>query len=210
MKKQLSVGLILLLLLGSSVALGATLSGISYNSFLASYEENITFINENTGRHLLPLGITKRDSGEGDGRTVYEITGEVLSLTVRTDPTGGIVEMCQMVLTAPAGMEIGNAAYNDFTTSGYHSYALLMAMDVASTPAERYALVQKVEEGLKQSEGSFTTQIGLYALVCTNTSGTVTLSFENSAVVAPESTAESIESETPAPDENTDEGAGMG
>lgn len=190
----------LLLLPAAALAQGAR--GQQIDVFLAYYEENVSFINQNTGRHLLPLVFASSKSQEGDGRMVYQSFGDVLNVTVRTDPSKEMVEMCQIILTAPSGMEIGNAIYNDFTSSGYHSYALLMAMDGNADPAKRYELVTRVEEGMKQNNGAFMTLEGAYNLTCTNLSGTVTLIFDSSLPA---------ETNEPATEETLpDEGAGMG
>ena len=190
-----------------------------YDVFQSNYQENIQLINDSLNRHLLPLAMASATSGEGDGRLLYQIFGDVLSLTVRTDPSGEIIEMCQIMLTAPQGMEIGNAVYNDFANSGYHSYALLMAMDTAATAVERYGLVTAVEEGLKAGEGSYTAQIGNYALTCSSVQGTVTMTFENTLLPAAEEEGQEQdapeegtpeEEGEPLPMESTDEGAGLG
>lgn len=193
----------------------AGISGQRLETFKQYYEDDLTFINDNANRHLLPLSMARRQSGERDGRLYYEIFGDVLSLTVRTDPTGEVIELCQIIVTAPAGMAVGNAVYNDFAISGYHSYALLMAMDSQADAYDRYAMVNMVESGLQASEGSYATQIGVYALTCTRANATVVMTFENTQAEsfapgdapAEQTPPEYIPEAIP---EGDDEGAGLG
>lgn len=214
MRKALCVAL--LICLAALPACAGSISGQRYETFLAYYEENLAFINDHANRHLLPLVIAKRTSGEKDGRLYYEIFGDVLSVTIRTDPSGEVVEACQIVMTAPQGMEYGDALYNDFTTSGYHSYALLMAMQSDPDPARRYELVSAVENGLAEGDGQFTTQLGVYTLHCARVENSVTLSFDNAQVdpaKTPEPEAEPGQEGSPATDPDavdTDQGAGLG
>lgn len=213
MKKILLCTLLLLVLTAISTS-ALAISGQPYETFLDYYEDDLEFINENANRHLLPLVVAKRDSDERDGRILYEIYGDVLSLTIRTDPTGEVIEMCQIIMTAPVGMEYGDSAYNDFAISGYHSYAMLMAMDARTEASERYNLVTSVVEGMAANEGQYSTQVGVYTLTCTRVNNVATLTFENSLVPAPE---ESVDPDatadpdaTPAPENDDDEGAGLG
>ena len=122
-------------------AQAATISGRGYEDFEASYADNLNFINENTGRHLLPLVLAKGDANADGGHRMYELLGDVLRVSIRLDQSNQVIERCEIVLTAPAGMSYGTSEYNDFVTSGYHSYALLMAMHTAADPAVRYGLV---------------------------------------------------------------------
>ena len=115
-------------------AQAATISGRGYEDFEASYADNLDFINENTGRHLLPLVLAKGDANTDGGHRMYELLGDVLRVSIRLDQSNQVIERCEIVLTAPAGMSYGTSEYNDFVTSGYHSYALLMAMHTAADP----------------------------------------------------------------------------
>ena len=212
MTKRLLI-LLLCLLLPLSAA-GDVVSGQSYQTFETYYKDDLIFINENANRHLLPLVIASSASEVGDGRKFYQILGDVLSMTIRTDPSGEIIERCEITLTAPAGMELGNAVYNDFAISGYHSYALLMAMDVSASAYDRYAMVGMVEDGLKQGGGTFAAQVGVYGLRCQNQNGAVTIVFDN-ALSTPVTIIDVSPSDqatpTPGPlDAPEDEGAGMG
>ena len=169
-----------------SRASAATISGRGYEDFEASYADNLTFINENTGRHLLPLVLAKGDANADGGHRMYELLGDVLRVSIRLDQSNQIIETCEIVLTAPAGMSYGTSEYNDFVTSGYHSYALLMAMHTAADPAVRYGLVTAVNDGLLAGEGNYTTQVGVYTLTCTRADNVATLTFENTLAATPE------------------------
>lgn len=48
---------------------------------------------------------------------MYELLGDVLRVTIRLDQSNQIIERCEIVLTAPAGMSYGTSEYNDFVTS---------------------------------------------------------------------------------------------
>lgn len=157
-------------------------SGQRYDDFVASYAENLSFINENTGRHLLPLVLAKGSSDADGGHRIYQILGDVLSASIRLDATNDIIETCTIVLTSPRGMTYGGSLYNDFVTSGYHSYAL----------------VEAVNAGMGSGNGSFETQVGLYRLTCARTDISATLLFENTLTLAPE--------DAPETDEPSDEG----
>ena len=169
-----------------SRASAATISGRGYEDFEASYADNLTFINENTGRHLLPLVLAKGDANADGGHRMYELLGDVLRVSIRLDQSNQIIETCEIVLTAPAGMSYGTSEYNDFVTSGYHSYALLMAMHTAADPAVRYGLVTAVNDGLLAGEGAYATQVGVYTLNCMRADNVATLTFENTLAVTPE------------------------
>lgn len=199
MRRFLVLWTVLSLLLTGSASGARAASGLNYDDFIKSYSENITFINDNTGHYLLPLVITKTGANEGGGHRVYQLYGDVLSAVIRMDATNSSIESCQIVLTAPADMSYGSAAYNDFTVSGYHSYALLMAMSTASEPYERYSLVEEVNAGLAASDnGLFTSQIGAYRLTCTRGENSVTMLFENADAAAASDAARKAEEEAAA------------
>lgn len=174
-----------LLLFFPLVNANAEVSGQKYETFAQYYKDNVSFINTNDSRHLLPLVLAKRDSENNDGRLVYELYGDVLGVYIVTDPTGEVIESCKITLTAPANMEYGSTIYNDFAISGYHSYALLMAMPTDTEPAQRYQLVTEVVQGMGASEdGSYSRQLGAYTLECRRDGGTATLSFQNNRALA--------------------------
>ncbi len=210
MTKRIIPALLLVcaMLVCAPAAMGDTLNGRQYEAFLQSYEENIAFINQNTGRHLLPLVLTRGESNEDGGHRAYELYGDVLRVTVRLDQTNQVIELCQIVLTAPVGLSYGTAEYNDFATSGYHSYALLMAMHTAPEPAARYKLVTAVNEGMEASDGLYQTQVGLYSLTATRVQNAATIVFEHPKAqeeLAPAPTDDPEDGAEPAP-ENEDDG----
>ena len=174
MRKLIAVILLLCALCGAAAADDF---GQAYDRFQTLYAENVTFINTNTGRFLLPLSF----SGEFDslGERIYVLNSGALSAEIRLDDLASQIAQCTITLTAPAGMTYGDSLHNDFTTSGYHSYALLMAMSKAPDAASRYALVEEVNNGLAAGGGTYETQVGDYRLVCTSQNGTAVMRFEN-------------------------------
>lgn len=202
MKRILAAALALFVLLPASAF---ALTGQSYTAFETLYKANVTFINENTSRHLLPMVLSQRTSDQQDGRVVYELFGDVLTVTVTVDASD-IIEDCEIHLIKPTGMEYGNSVYNDFAISGYHSYAFLMAMSASAEPAERYALVADIEQGLKDNDGTYVRQLGAYTVTCTlNLDQGGVFRFQNNGIVVetplPATTA------TPAPKDGTDAAA---
>jgi len=177
---------LLLILTCLPAGMAATISGRGYEDFELCYADNLDFINQNTGRHLLPLVLAKGEANADGGHRMYELLGDVLRVTIRLDQSNQIIERCEIVLTAPAGMSYGTSEYNDFVTSGYHSYALLMAMHTAADPAVRYGLVTAVNDGLLAGDGTYATQVGVYTLNCTRADNVATLTFENTLAATPE------------------------
>ena len=196
MRKRILILAVLLVLCAAS-ACAQTVTGLTYDMFMESYAQNLDFINDNANRHLLPLIPSKRDAGWGDGREYREILGDVLSLVIRTEPISEIIESCQITLTAPANMTYGDSIHRDFTTSGYQSYGMLMAMSTAMTAYERYLLVDEVEAGLASGNGSFHKLLGVYELQATSENGTVTMLFTNTTALP---TPSPVPSETPVPE----------
>ena len=168
---------LILLLCAFTGAAAADDFGQSYDRFQTLYAENVAFINQNTGRHLLPLNLTGTFNSEGE--RIYVLISGALDVEIQLDDLAQQIAYCRITLTAPAGMSYGDSQYNDFTASGYHSYALLMAMSKASTAYERYALVEEVNGGLSAHAGAYETQVGDYALTCTSHNGTAVMLFEN-------------------------------
>lgn len=189
---------ILALMLLMPCASAQSVSGLTYDDFTRLYADNLDFINDNAGRHLLPLIPANRDAEWHDGREYYEIYGDVLTLSIRTDPSGEIIETCVITLTAPANMSYGSSVHRDFTTSGYQSYGMLMAMAAGETAYDRYQLVTDVEEGLKNGGGVYHRQIGVYQLEAVSQNGAVTMTFTN-ATAAPTPSPEPTPSPTPDP-----------
>jgi len=188
--KRLTALVIVLALLTPACAFALT--GQTYAKFDEYYKADVTFINENDSRFLLPMILSQRKSSQNDGRVYYDLIGDVLNVTVTSD-SSGVIEECEIRLTAPTDMEYGSSVYNDFAISGYHSYAFLMAMDTNADPAKRYELVTDVVQGMKDStDGIYTRQLGAYTLTCTRVDNMAVLNFFNNGVVV----------DTPTPDPN--------
>lgn len=177
------------------------LTGQSYATFSDYYKANVTFINDNDNRHLLPMVLSQRNSTMDDGRVYYDLYGDVLTVTVATD-SDGVIEECEIRLTAPAGLTLGTSVYNDFAISGYHSYAFLMAMDTSADSGTRYQLVNDVVQGMKDNNGAYSRQLGVYTLTCTRQNNMAILNFYNDGVVVETPTPEPTA--TPAPGDADD------
>ena len=178
MKKTINLLLICLVCIIPQFALAMT--GMSFETFERNYAENITFINDNTGRHILPLVFASADGENTDGKKRYAILGDVLSMDLRTDVGGGVIEFLQIILRAPRFMEYGDPAHSDFMTAGFHAYALLMAMHSSSDPALRYGLVTSIETNMQGGDSDYITQLGVYSLLCTKANAEAVFTFENS------------------------------
>ena len=183
MRKVIGCLLLLCLLAGAAAAEDF---GQSYDRFQTLYAENVTFINENTGRFLLPLDF------EGDFNSDAMLTAEVL-----LDDMASQIASLQITLTAPEGMTYGDSQHSDFTVSGYHSYALLMAMSDSQDPVERYRLVEEVNDGLAAGGGNYETQVGDYRLTCTSGNNVACMRFENSLLMTTGVETEDADEETP-------------
>ena len=168
---------LILLLCALTGAAAADDFGQSYDLFQTLYAENVDFINDTTGRHLLPLTFTGAFDEEGE--RIFVLASGALYAQIKLDDLAEQIAYCQIMLSAPAGMSYGDSLHNDFITSGYHSYALLMAMSKAETAFDRYALVEEVNNGLADNAGAYETQVGDYVLTCTSQDGVATMLFEN-------------------------------
>ena len=93
---------LLLILTCLPAGMAATISGRRYEDFELCYADNLDFINQNTGRHLLPLVLAKGEANADGGHRMYELLGDVLRVTIRLDQSNQIIERCEIVLTAPA------------------------------------------------------------------------------------------------------------
>ena len=189
MRKLLAALLTLCALWGAAAAEDF---GQSYDRFLRYYEENITFINENDGRFLIPLSAS--GAVNEAGCRVYRFESGALSTQVTLDDLGSQVASCLITLTAPAGMQYGDSQYADFTVSALHSYALLMAMHGADSPYDRYALVTEVNAAFANGS-DYATQVGDYRLTCHSDGQTATMLFENELLLT--TTMEEEDSELP-------------
>jgi len=186
MRKLFSLLLTLLLLsvLGTAGAEGV---GVSLTTFEEHYAQGVQFINDNTGRHLLPHTLTR--DYDTNGNRMYRLDKGALHMEMYLKEMTEQISRLVIVLTAPPHMTYGDAEYNDFSVSGYHSYALLMAMSPEATNAERYSLVDMVNWGVKQYGGTFDMEIGDYRLSCVSANNTATMIFEN-VLLLPQETAQ--------------------
>lgn len=167
----------ILLLCALTGAAAADDFGQSYDLFQSLYADNVDFINANTGRHLLPLSF--EGTFDGEGERIYVLASGALSAEIYLDDLASQIASCRITLTAPSGMTYGDSLHNDFTTSGFHSYALLMAMHGSGDAAQRYQLVEEVNDGLAANAGVYETQVGDYRLSCRSENGVATMLFEN-------------------------------
>ena len=182
MMRKLLCMLMLLCLLATAAADDF---GRTYKHFESAYAENIVFINENTGRHLLPHTPTR--DYDANGNRMYRIESGALSVEIHLDDLAEQIASCRITLTAPENLKYGTTQHHDFNTAGYHSYALIMAMDDSAAPYERYALVTQISEGLAASGAEpFITQVGDYRLTCTSAGGSATMLFENELLMETE------------------------
>ena len=200
MRKLLAMILLLFVLTGAACAEDF---GQPYDRFQALYAENVTFINENTGRFLLPLDF--EGDFNSDGIRVYVLNSGMLTAEVMLDDMASQIAWLQIALTAPEGMTYGDSKHSDFVVSGYHSYALLMAMSASDDPVERYRLVEEVNNGLAANAGVYETQVGDYRLTCQSANGTATMRFENSLLMVNSMEPAETEEEMPSVEIKTEE-----
>ena len=180
MLRKLCLLALLLAVLAPAAALAE--EAVDYDGFSAVYAENLAFLNENTGRYLLPLiPESARDSAN---RLVYAIEYDMLTLNVRLGADDATVEEAVVTLTAPEGMAYGDDAHTSFTAYGYQCYALLMAMSAESEASDRYALVTRLDGGLSAGNSYFT-QEGAYAVTCERIGHSVVFSFSLGESEAP-------------------------
>lgn len=185
----------LLLLCALTGAAAADDFGQSYDLFQSRYAQSVEFINDNTGRHLLPLSFSGSFNSEGE--RIYVLESGALYVEIKLDDLASQIASCKITLTAPAGMKHGDSQYNDFTISGYQSYALLMAMHDSEEAYQRYLLVEEVNNGLAANAGAYETQVGDYQLTCTSENGVATMLFENELLLGVEAEDEETEEELP-------------
>lgn len=186
MRKRCFVLLLLFCLLCAAAAQAVGASGMPLSTFALNYEEDVYLINNNTGRHLLPLRIAQESVNENTRQIRFSIIGDTLALTGTTDSDGQVVDTCQITLTLPADYQSNQLSQSDYEISGYHCYALLMAMDGSATAADRYALVQQAElalrDALADGQTSFSFIVGLYTLTGERTDTSMRLYFENNTL----------------------------
>jgi len=203
MRKILCAALALCLLISCACADDF---GRSYKTFEKLYAENILFINANTGRHLLPHSTTR--DYDADGRRIYRIEKDALSVEIHLDDMAEQIASCRITLSAPMDMKYGDAKHYDFTTAGYHSYALMMAMHEGATAYDRYQLVTEVNSALAaSSSGRYETYVGDYRLQCDSANGIAVLLFENALLMESEPIVPDAEEE---PEAETEEDEFLG
>lgn len=195
-KPLLSALMTLIIILLPTMAGAASGIGQSYKAFEASYAENIVFINENTGRMLLPHSLTR--DYDAAGKRMYRINRGALAVEMHMDESGERIASLLITLAAPQNMSYGDPTYTDFATAGYHSYALMMAMSLAEDAKDRYAVVEEANWGVKQMGGTYEMQVGDYTLSCKSENGVAQLHFVSS-ILSPQKTEEE---ETHAPEMN--------
>lgn len=90
------------------------------------------------------------------------------------------------MLTAPAGMSYGTSEYNDFVTSGYHSYALLMAMHTAADRRCAMGLSPRSMTDCLRAREPMPRRWGSIPLTARVADNVATLTFENTLAATPE------------------------
>ena len=146
------------------------------------YKENVSFINENTGRHMLPIELEVTDLGDA-GRKQYSVYSDALNVTVAAD-SAGIIETCEIRLLYPEGAQQGNSLYLDYTAANYHSIAFIMAMHVSPAPESRFYLAEELRHELQVNFGAYQRQLGAYTISCISVAGEgVVFTFSNNGLV---------------------------
>ena len=186
MKHMLRRWLIVVILLLWLPASALALTRQTITTFLTYYKEDVSFINENTGRHLLPAELEILDLND-NGRKQYSTVTDALHVTVTVNAEG-IIESCEIRLLIPEGTIYGNSLHRDFITAGYHSYAFIMAMHVSAEPESRYLLVQEISTALEDNFGAYERKLGAYTITCTRVAGEgAVFSFVNNGLAPAES-----------------------
>ncbi len=213
MRKRCFVLLLLFCMLCAAAAQAVGANGMPLSTFALNYEEDVYLINNNTGRHLLPLRIAQESVSEDTRQIRFSIIGDTLTLSGTTDIEGRVVNTCVITLTLPADYGSNKLSQSDYEISGYHCYALLMAMDGAGTAADRYALVEQTElalrDALADGQTSFSFTVGLYTLTGERTDTSMKLIFENNTL-RPTATPEPEPTPDAAPSEGGDEDTNKG
>ena len=183
------------------------LTGQNISTFQAYYKENVTFLNENTGRHMLPVALETLELD--NGRTQYSSYSDTLHVTIQAD-TDGTIETCEIRLLVPQGAQPGNSLYLDYVTANYHSLAFIMAMHVSETPESRYLLVDEIRKALSDNHGAYERQLNSYTISCVSVvgEGAVFTFFNNGLPPTNNSFTDGMP--TPEPIEDDDEAANYG
>ena len=198
MKRALALAILLALLLPAAAL---ALTGQSYATFDESYQANLRYFNDYEGRHLIPLILAIRQGDTGDSRVYYELSGDILTVTVAVDAEG-IIEESEVRLAYPQDGGGNTNVMNDYYNLNYQCVAFQVAMDTHTDVQERLALAADIRQGLAAGQGAYTRQLGAYTLACTLVNGNmVVTNFHNNGAQVetpvPDPTA------TPAPGEST-------
>ena len=187
MKRALAAALLLLWLPAAALAL----TGQTYETFDAYYQETLHHFNDYEGRHLIPLILARKQSEKADGRAYYTLAGDILTVSVTTD-ADGIIETCEVRLAFPKDNSGNTNVMNDYYNLNYQCVAFQIAMDPRTDVNERLRLAAEIRDGLAAGQGNYTRQLGAYTLTCTLVDGSMVVAdYQNSGV--------QIDTPTPAP-----------
>lgn len=150
-------------------AYALALTGQSISTFETYYQEDITYLNDITGRHLLAKDLLTLNLND-NGRTQYYYYDDTLQVTLAADASG-IIESCEIRLLWPENAEEGNSLYLGYVTSSYHSIAFIMAMHVSSDVDSRYLLAEEIRSKLADNYGAYERQLGSYSISCVSVVG---------------------------------------
>jgi hypothetical protein len=145
------------------------LTGQTISTFKTYYKDDIFYLNESTGRHMLPKELNELKLDDS-GRTKYFYYDDTLHVTIVADPSG-IIETCEIRLLYPENAAEGNSLYLDFVAANYHSLAFVMAMHVSSEAESRYLLVDEIATKLAENYGAYDRQLGSYSISCISVVG---------------------------------------
>ncbi|MBN1777348.1 MAG: hypothetical protein JW811_04425 [Clostridiales bacterium] len=168
MKRNFRRGAALLLLLLWLPAGALALTGQSMSTFLAYYKENISYINKQQNRHLLPIEPEILDLG--NSRKQYSSYSDTLHVTIKAD-AAGIIESCEIRLLYPEGAQAGNSLYLDYDKASFHCVAFIMAMHVSTDPESRAYLAGEIKNNLIKNYGVYERQLGSYTINCISVNG---------------------------------------
>jgi hypothetical protein len=202
MKRFSTLALVLALALLPFACADADASGQLYETFVSYYDDDLTLINDQENLYLLPLVLSKSNSGKDDGIVYYDVNGDVLSVTVTVN-ISGYVEECDIRLTVPSGISYGDSEYTDYISQNYHCLAFQMAMDTNAEAADRYPLIAAIRDGLSEGGGVYECGWDDYTVNCTLADGTVETIFTLTGPVEVEPTPSPVP-DLDSPEDQTD------
>ncbi len=183
-RRILAAVLLLILIPVSAPAL----TGQNISIFETYYKEDVTYINNTIGRHLLPKDLIELDLDD-TGHMQYFYYDNELQVTVVADEEG-IIESCEIRLLYPEGAVQGNSLYMDFVTASYHSLAYIMAMHISAEVSSRFLLADEIAKELEKNLGAYKRQLGAYSISCVKVVGEgAVFTFTNNGLAA-QTTAE--------------------